>query len=181
MIGKNIRFARLQRGLTQKQLGDLCGMADSAIRRYELGRGNPKRETLQRIANALNVTLGYLQGVDDIDAKEIIDAMKRGDYRTAEDLMDLPVGTIGPVGGEEIEQIEYQFREEHRTKELILNKLRIYFRFRYSNLTELDYLSNVSLVDAFSLLSPEGQQKAIERVEELTEIPKYQKETPPQD
>lgn len=36
------------------------------------------------------------------------------------------------------------------------------------------------IIDAFRKLNDEGQQKAIERVEELTEIPKYQKE-PPQD
>ena len=35
------------------------------------------------------------------------------------------------------------------------------------------------LIRAFLLLNDEGQQKAVERVEELTEIPKYQKETPP--
>lgn len=34
---------------------------------------------------------------------------------------------------------------------------------------------------AFDRLNTAGQQKAVERVEELTEIPKYQKETPPQD
>lgn len=34
------------------------------------------------------------------------------------------------------------------------------------------------LVNAFNLLNEEGQQKAIERVEELTEIPKYKKEPP---
>lgn len=36
------------------------------------------------------------------------------------------------------------------------------------------------LVKTFSQLNPEGQTKAVERVEELTEIPKYQKK-PPQD
>ena len=38
----------------------------------------------------------------------------------------------------------------------------------------------VQLVNAFSQLNPEGQSKAVERVEELTEIPKYKKD-PPQD
>lgn len=38
----------------------------------------------------------------------------------------------------------------------------------------------MQLVKAFSQLNPDGQNKAIERVEELTEIPKYKKE-PPQD
>ncbi|MBQ8881515.1 MAG: helix-turn-helix transcriptional regulator [Oscillospiraceae bacterium] len=40
--------------------------------------------------------------------------------------------------------------------------------------------AEVRLVNAFSQLNDEGQQKAVERVEELTEIPKYKKE-PPQD
>jgi len=39
---------------------------------------------------------------------------------------------------------------------------------------------NRLLQTAFDQLNDEGQQKALERVEELTEIPKYQKE-PPQD
>lgn len=38
-------------------------------------------------------------------------------------------------------------------------------------LTEVE----VQLVSAFSQLNDEGQQKAVERVEELTEIPKYKK------
>ena len=52
-IGENIKKKRIQKGLTQKQLGELCGMADSAIRRYENGRANPKYETLEKIAAAL--------------------------------------------------------------------------------------------------------------------------------
>lgn len=51
--GTKIKEIRKQKGLTQKQLGDLCGMADSAIRRYENGNANPKIETLQKIADAL--------------------------------------------------------------------------------------------------------------------------------
>lgn len=39
-----------------------------------------------------------------------------------------------------------------------------------------------SIVSKFNRLNPEGQKKAVERVEELTEIPKYQKEkNPPQE
>ena len=58
--GERIRAVRVERGLTQKQLGDLCGMADSAIRRYESGRGNPTEKTLKRIASALGVPLADL-------------------------------------------------------------------------------------------------------------------------
>lgn len=53
-LGDKIKQVRKKRGLTQKQLGDLCGMADSAIRRYESGRGNPTQKTLERIGMALD-------------------------------------------------------------------------------------------------------------------------------
>ena len=37
------------------------------------------------------------------------------------------------------------------------------------------------LMEYFSLLNRDGQEKAVERVEELTEIPKYQKDPSPED
>ena len=61
-IGERIKKARLAAGYTQAKLGARCGMADSAIRRYESGRGNPTLETLQRIADALDVPVGELIG-----------------------------------------------------------------------------------------------------------------------
>ena len=54
-VGEKIRKLRKEKGLTQKQLGDLCGMADSTIRRYENMGANPKIETLRKIADALDV------------------------------------------------------------------------------------------------------------------------------
>lgn len=56
-VGDRIRAIRTERGLTQKELGELCGMADSAIRRYESNRGNPTQKTLLKIAKALGVHL----------------------------------------------------------------------------------------------------------------------------
>lgn len=56
-VGDRIRAIRMERGLTQKELGELCGMADSAIRRYESNRGNPTQKTLLKIAKALGVHL----------------------------------------------------------------------------------------------------------------------------
>lgn len=68
--GSKIKELRLKKGLTQKQLGELCGMADSAIRRYENGRAKPKLETLHRIIHALNLSTDevkeiYLLSCDD--------------------------------------------------------------------------------------------------------------------
>ncbi len=48
-------------------------MADSAIRRYENGRANPKIETLQKIANALNVNVSELRNDFQIFKDNIVD------------------------------------------------------------------------------------------------------------
>lgn len=59
-IGKNLKRIRTEKGLTQKELGELCGWADSVIRKYENGYTNPKFEAVIKIANALNVKIGDL-------------------------------------------------------------------------------------------------------------------------
>lgn len=64
-IGSRIRELRKAKGLTQKQLGERCAMADSAIRFYESGRGNPTHKTIERIANALGVHVLDLVGIGD--------------------------------------------------------------------------------------------------------------------
>ena len=54
-IGELIKTERKKKGLTQKQLGELCGMADSAIRRYESHRVTPTFQNLYKIFVALDI------------------------------------------------------------------------------------------------------------------------------
>lgn len=55
-IGQKIKKARIERGLTQQELGNIIGVQKSAIAKYENGRVvNIKRSTLQKIAKALNI------------------------------------------------------------------------------------------------------------------------------
>lgn len=66
-VGENIRRLRNEKGLTQKKLGSLCNptISESTIRKYELGILNPKIETLQKIAQALDVPITELK--DDLE------------------------------------------------------------------------------------------------------------------
>ena len=55
-IGQKIKEARLAKGLTQEELGNLVGLQKSAIAKYENGRVvNIKRSTLQKLAKALDL------------------------------------------------------------------------------------------------------------------------------
>ena len=60
-VGENIRRIRLERNLTQKQLGELLGTSEAYIRAYESGRRNPKPATLQKIADVLGVNSEVLE------------------------------------------------------------------------------------------------------------------------
>lgn len=54
-IGERIKLSRKKAGLTQKKLGELLGVSAAMIAQYENCLRNPKFETLDRIADALNV------------------------------------------------------------------------------------------------------------------------------
>lgn len=80
LIGKNIKRIRKEKGLTQKKLGELCGINEANIRKYELGKANPKIETIEKIAKALETTTDELRGIKkDIayNVDEIIEALNR--------------------------------------------------------------------------------------------------------
>lgn len=56
-ISANLKKLRKERGLTQKKLGELCGLAEITIRQYESGKYQPKIETIEKIARALKVSV----------------------------------------------------------------------------------------------------------------------------
>lgn len=55
-IGEKIRAARIAKGMTQEELGDLLGIQKSAVAKYENGRiVNIKRSTLKKISDILGI------------------------------------------------------------------------------------------------------------------------------
>jgi len=67
-VGERIKQARKEKGLTQKQLGELLGVTQATIQQYETG--NPKPETLKRIAKALGVPFFKLRDISDLSDDE---------------------------------------------------------------------------------------------------------------
>ena len=66
-IGSKIRLYRKYRGLTQKELGDACGLNESTIRNYELGNRYPDKQTLTQIADTLHIDVFSLLDPDPND------------------------------------------------------------------------------------------------------------------
>ena len=65
-MGERIKQLRLQKGLTQEELGKYIGVQKSAIRKYEKGSvTNLKRSSIETLAKVFNVTPSYLMCIDD--------------------------------------------------------------------------------------------------------------------
>ena len=58
----NLKEAREACGLTQLEMARLLGINDVTLSGYELGKHNPKTDTLIKIAQLCNVTVDYLLG-----------------------------------------------------------------------------------------------------------------------
>lgn len=59
-IGEKIKTLRLDKGLSQKQLGQLMGVSQQMIAQYEKGAREPKLSTLEKFADSLEVPLDDL-------------------------------------------------------------------------------------------------------------------------
>ena len=56
-IGMKIKQVRMDKGMTQEELGEILGVQKSAVAKYENGRVvNIKRSTLKKIAEVLNIS-----------------------------------------------------------------------------------------------------------------------------
>lgn len=74
--GQRIQQARKKAGLTQKELGEKLGVSVSFIAQYETDKRKPKKETLEKIAGALDVY--YLDLYGDEESKEIASYVQAG-------------------------------------------------------------------------------------------------------
>ena len=92
-IGDKIRNARINKGMTQEELGNALGVQKSAIAKYEKGRVvNIKRSTLKKISDILGIAPSELifetymeeeQKKNDIQADIILKMRTDSDFMSA--------------------------------------------------------------------------------------------------
>ena len=63
-IGENIRRARKDKGLMQKQLAEILKVPHNTLSQWETGVCEPSVEMIIKIANALDVDANFLFGFD---------------------------------------------------------------------------------------------------------------------
>ena len=82
-IGEKIKSIRKAKGMTQKEFADIVGLSIATIQGYEQGKYQPKIETIDKIAHALNIDISELTGIsiflENIE-KELINTVSFYDY-----------------------------------------------------------------------------------------------------
>lgn len=95
-LGENIKQLRKNKGLTQKELGELVGVKAITIRKYESNEREPNVDTLNKIATALGVTINDLAGSKKTLTQQLIE----------EALKDLTIDELSKQINVPIEEIE---------------------------------------------------------------------------
>lgn len=162
--GAKIKEIRKRKGLTQKQLGDLCGIADANIRKYENGKQNPKMETLQKIADALGVPL--LEFIDD----DLVDAAIWLDGDSEEELITKKINAI-------MNNSSLSIEEKTKKADELSAQLQIIEDFHFKNVSNA---YNYKISQYMNELNYTGKSKALEHVQMLTKLPEYRQDTTPE-
>lgn len=207
-IGELLKKARLDAGMTQKELAEKCGMADSAIRKYESGKVIPKINTVKKIAAALNVPWYELYpGEEDGEDVKILfhsveEEAKNTNYRERLDSASAYISTL-QFSAEQESEIEWTVEAQNNWIKKRLPEVAQRFNVKESDLDDKIYwnfapeekwLNNIheavldkpikfksleKICRALMQLSGEGQEEAAKRVEELAKIPDYQRPAEP--
>ena len=67
MVGKNIRYYRLMRKMSQDALAQAVGVGKMAISNYESGKRNPDYEISRKLSSALGISLSQLMAQENTD------------------------------------------------------------------------------------------------------------------
>lgn len=183
-IGERIKKIRLEKGMTQKEIAESIGIATNSFSRYEIGEREPKLEMIEKIASALKVSVYELIGgfgaFDDVLPPNMQGANLDG-AKIDINFLEYMISRLSYiVDNDSYLNTKYNILKIAESSGLI-NQAQISINAieKYRNATpkDIDKLceSSGKLFKSFYKLNSLGQQKAIERVEELIEVPKYTK------
>lgn len=194
------RIAELRKkcGLSQSELAAQIGIAQNTLSQYETNARTPKHDTILKISSALGVPASYLAGVTNdqgttdigltaITLSEITGIDSLCLYDTIIEMMDSD--HIDPRNAFSDNDLLDAIKAKARHLELRRNfaKQRFEELKEYLSQSAAEQDSSCTLVispdlqanrtamfDLFKRLNEHGQKEALKRIEELTELPRYQ-------
>ena len=163
--GERIKAARKRAGMTQQDLADRLQISYVGVSQWESGRRNPKKGTLERIAEVLNVPLSNLTGTYIMNDDEIFDFITR-----AWSQADYQVTMLQQQDGqqEEIERWERICSELRKLNEDIIAK----HQEEREKLPEQEE----KLLEIFRQLNSAGKRRILDIANDYVKIIEYQQQ-----
>lgn len=155
-IGTRIREARKSKGFSQTELAQIANIAVNSLRLYEANKRQPRPDTLKVISSALGVSVGSLLGYE--EEKVVIPGRLK----------------IITVNDPELENIQYRIEAEDEDAFNLGCKI-----MEDAGVSIPAHTPAGRISAALGKLNDKGQAVAVERVEELTKIPDYQRTAKP--
>lgn len=94
LVGKRIKDMRLEKGMSQQELGDLIGVTKVSICGYENGTRTPSLETFGILADIFETTTDYLLGrevsIVNEEGNEYIGSVSKDDIEIIQELRHYP-------------------------------------------------------------------------------------------
>lgn len=196
-IGKLIRDARKKKGLTQKELGERLEVSDVSIAQWENGIRNPRFETRQKLAKALDIDIVEL--MSETEKQDYFDLFGTDAERVGfalvklKERMEVKVRELREYGGiatparrrawalelaKELAE-NYHVKEESILKEIGLDDLpeesiaEISLADDYQEVGENQIAD--SIVHLLMSMNSTGCKAALRHIQELSKIPDYKK------
>ena len=195
-LGEQIKTARKNAGLSQRELGDQLGLSSQTIACWENGSRKPKQRNLRQVADALDVTIGYLLCSGDENSKDIdtslsllsdnLRYLRREIGWTQRDLSEKTGISLRVIKDYENSSSGVFITNEHLTiisEVLGVESDKVLGQSVTNEWMEAVHIKNCKekVYTALEKLNIFGLQKAAERISEIAELPRYKKKATQED
>lgn len=160
-IGDRIKSARKKAGITQAELAKRLGISYVGVSQWENNLRNPKIETVQRIASALNVSIVDLVGTADELNGQIVQHLQEARKSL-----------------EEQKEASSDYEKQTKFGQAVLSLDSAAYKASYQDAAEAEERAK-EIFSALRVLNSTGRQEAVKRVQELSYVPDYQKDKTP--
>lgn len=89
MIAENIRNLRKSHRLTQQEVADILALERSTYTFYENGKTNPSPESIRKLSDTYNVTVGYIYGIERNCPELKLDSAEKFETRDGDSLDEI--------------------------------------------------------------------------------------------
>ena len=165
-IYKKLRQIRIEKGFSQKALGEKCGLTQQAINRIEQGQRKIDLDLLLKMSDALNVSISEILSYDNM----IGNITPSGDIVYIDsDVVEYNRIIEKQENGEGFTPYDRRFISNFIDKSPLVREWSIENGLK-SKEKKLNRIQS-----AYEHLNSEGREEAAKRIEELTEIERYSK------